>query len=493
MPEIFVSSDMDLILTGTRNTTTKPASAVKTINGKPAVEYMTQAAKDFFRSFIDSQADWNQLFSNSAAENSGSHSPFEAVSYYPGYTNFTLTFTNGTTVTEEWTAATLSDFTDVMNAPYPAPAAVQEVLGAGGFITGYFLNRSSTAVLSLPSFHFEGEIAQLTAASTIAEFLAKCKAGGMKRLVIDLQANGGGLIDALFPTTMPFAGSQLRLPPSAELMGLTRGSANASMVAQNVSATYYYGTYLNFEGKGFPNWPSVINQQTQKGDKFTNTLRVNFTKTDQVLEAQGINTQRAPQYFAAKDILLLTDGRCSSTCAIFAEEMHQVGVKIVVAGGRPEPGPMQGVRSIREINSSLPASCFPANGSSPFSGDAKSNVINLRNQIRKSQQDVPLHFVYQTAECRFFYTAKMLTDYSVLWQYAADALWSNQGLCAQGSTNHTSSGINVTTITGVGKNDGTNGTTSTTNVSFTGSGNSNGGLNAALLSGAMVCFALLLL
>jgi hypothetical protein len=39
----------------------------------------------------------------------------------------------------------------------------------------------------------------------------------------------------------------------------------------------------------------------------------------------------------------LTDGACSSTCALMVEMFKQVGVQTIVAGGRPDHGPMQAV------------------------------------------------------------------------------------------------------------------------------------------------------
>lgn len=190
--------------------------------------------------------------------------------------------------------------------------------------------------------------------------------------------------------------------------------------------------------------------------------------------------------------------------------MHtQAGVKVVVAGGRPELGPMQGVAgvkgsrlqaytnidvqvtSVRAFSPTLSADLFPNNKSIPLNvGDYTRFGVNLLNQVRQSKQDVPLHFVYQAADCRIFYTAKMLADYRELWQYAADALWTNPGLCVQGSTGHPSAAQNVTTITAVSKN---NATSSTPYIMTNGAGSSNGGLNMALLTGAMVSFAALLL
>jgi hypothetical protein len=171
------------------------------------------------------------------------------------------------------------------------------------------------------------------------------------------------------------------------------------------------------------------------------------------------------QYFAAEDILLLTGAYCASTCSLFAEELKtQAGVKSVVVGSRPEYGPMQAVSGVRgsqvystdsmqEIFSAITsvnasnAPFFPSadNYNPPINVDVESVEFNIRNQIRRSAPDVPLQFTYQAADCRIFYTAAMLADYSVLWQTAADALWSNNSLCVKGSTGHPSAG-NITSL-----------------------------------------------
>lgn len=77
--------------------------------------------------------------------------------------------------------------------PYPAdPSIVQPDLGNlnGGVVTGYLLNDGTTAVLSIPSFDVTGE-AILSFSNTIAEFIRKSKEGGYKRVIIDVQRNGG--------------------------------------------------------------------------------------------------------------------------------------------------------------------------------------------------------------------------------------------------------------------------------------------------------------
>lgn len=67
---------------------------------------------------------------------------------------------------------------------------------------------------------------------------------------------------------------------------------------------------------------------------------------DELFVVYGYGTRPADtiQEYAADDIIILTDGHCSSTCSLFVEMMHQeAGVRTVVAGGRPEYGPMQAI------------------------------------------------------------------------------------------------------------------------------------------------------
>lgn len=65
--------------------------------------------------------------------------------------------------------------------------------------------------------------------------------------------------------------------------------------------------------------------------------------------------------------------------------------------------------------------------------------INLRDQIRQGDE-TPLQFTYEAADCRIFWTPKTIFNYAALWQYAADAIWSNSSLCVSGSTGYSNNG-----------------------------------------------------
>lgn len=81
---------------------------------------------------------------------------------------------------------------------------------------------------------------------------------------------------------------------------------------------------------------------------FFDVYRTNFYEK---IYGYGNRIAELSQPFAADDIILLTDGVCSSTCSLFVEMMHhEAGVKIVVAGGSSEIGPMQAVGYVTDPN-----------------------------------------------------------------------------------------------------------------------------------------------
>lgn len=73
--------------------------------------------------------------------------------------------------------------------------------------------------------------------------------------------------------------------------------------------------------------------------------------------------------------------------------------------------------------------------------------VNLRDQVRRNET-TPLQFAYEAADCRIFYTPQTVFNYTALWQYAADAIWSKPSLCVEGSTGLATTGANQTDFVG---------------------------------------------
>jgi len=146
---------------------------------------------------------------------------------------------------------------------------------------------------------------------------------------------------------------------------------------------------------------------------------------------------------------------------------HEAGVRVVAAGGLPTTGPMQapsGSRGASDypldiLDSNIdfaqqllqsqnsPEQNFLPNRTTAMDVYVTFADINLRDQVRRNET-IPLQFAYEAADCRIFYTAKTIYNYTALWQYAAEAIWTNPKLCVSGSTGFATTGTNTTDFVG---------------------------------------------
>ena len=222
--------------------------------------------------------------------------------------------------------------------------------------------------------------------------------------------------------------------------------------------------YDDATGQPFPSWQEFFGPQQIHGDNYTYISRLNISDPNldasladpnYVVSGYGDRSNLPQQVFAAEDIVLFGDGSCSSTCPIFAHFMKWQGkVKSVVAGGRPQTGPMQlmgGVKGtnvlplnfllkivnyafqiatneqIAEANlTTLPT--LGADGEYVLyrTYDPTSNAVvsvNVRNNIAEGDDtQTPLQFVYEAADCRIWWTPDMLfniTNVSICWTVLA--------------------------------------------------------------------------
>lgn len=162
--------------------------------------------------------------------------------------------------------------------------------------------------------------------------------------------------------------------------------------------------------------------------------------------------------FLAENIVVVYDGYCASTCTIFSEFMRQqAGVKTVALGGRPNTDMIQAVGGVKGTNS-FPWGYILSSVEIPFQtqlvhdadyyanetalGDysdlpllrATNYVVNARDGIRDGDKDqTPLHFVYEAADCRIYYTPEMVVDQEAVWKTVADTAWGGESHCVAGS------------------------------------------------------------
>ncbi|KAF2636218.1 hypothetical protein P280DRAFT_473346 [Massarina eburnea CBS 473.64] len=348
-----------------------------------------------------------------------------------------------------------------------------------GLVSGYFLHDISTGVLSLPSFDVLSEtIGNYSGAVT--HFIEQASAEGLDNIIIDLQRNTGGVtllafttFKSLFPDLLPFAGSRRRSFP----MGNTIGSATTDFWElldeddederefkyQLAADEWVITNRINAAtGKNFTSWREYQEGPTDHNDKFT--LVEQYDLANEVFDAAAFDEWYPTMYMPNKSawpiqerlfnpgqVTILTDGICSSACSLLIEMMTRVGVKTVVAGGRPQTGPMQAAGGNRgaaiyttvDLDSDIEvalnidpfveentAAALPAVREPGMS--IQYATINLRDQIRKGDT-TPLQFKYEAADCRIYYTLANLYNTTRLWHDVAAAS-KDKSRCVEGST-----------------------------------------------------------
>lgn len=258
---------------------------------------------------------------------------------------------------------------------YPTPVIRQ----ANNQIGGYYLNVTGyedAAVLSVPSFvsYFSEEASFQSVGDS---FLAAAYAAGKTKLIIDLSANAGGtvlqgysLFKSLFPSMDPYGGTRFRAHEAFNLIGFETSAfagpvypwniyaANDSILNDFAETPFDYRADMTQNGTDFTSWSQKFGPHEFYGDEFTSIIRWNlsdpFSLPGSGIVVDGYGTRSnvtQVQRWASKDIIVMYDGYCASTCTIFSELMTSQGnVQTVAMGGRPQVGSMQAVGGVKGVN-----------------------------------------------------------------------------------------------------------------------------------------------
>jgi hypothetical protein len=355
---------------------------------------------------------------------------------------------------------------------YP-PAVVP---GPGNLINGFFIDSpgyEDVAVLQIPNF-VGSSSAEIGFQRTTQEFIPKALAAGKTKLIIDLQANGGGtilqgydLFKQLFPTKDPYGADRFRAIEDLDLIGKAYSSVASSgprqtggnYSVQDAQTSWFdYHTDMTVEGKPFSSWAEKFGPQEVNGDKYTSLTRWNLSDILVPFFSGGINITgygplanvTGPPKFEPENIVVVTDGYCASTCTIFAELLtKQAGVKTIAMGGRSNKNQIQAIGGVKGTNSwgysyiqvaaqtavrydkSLNNSVLREHYDDdlPFLRSSSAGV-NTRDGLRQNDTSgIALQFIYEEANCRLYYTPEMTVDITAIWKSASDAQWGNSGKC----------------------------------------------------------------
>jgi hypothetical protein len=354
-------------------------SALLSVNGLDVAEYLKFLSQTT-SSYQDPDANYNQVFYSlpSVSYNSDATGIYTSAAFIFGFTNDTYTyeFANGSvslfsnfaivSPTLDFTgvdsgqalfnlvdlpptaaaASTAAATTSGSSSPtstqtastvtsltgYPSPI----VIHPEGYTSGYFLENTTTAVLAVQAFTDTAEQASADSEqqAVVTAFLAECQKAGMTQLIVDLQGNGGGdvfvaydMFKQLFPTLQPFGASRMRATPLVNYFGTIFSTDGIYNTTYN--SVYQTQAGLDVTDNKFANWKAEDGPYLIHGDNFTAEVRYNLS--DPITEAIASpamnvsgylnNSNIAPQVFDSENIVMVFDGACGSTCAIFAEFM----------------------------------------------------------------------------------------------------------------------------------------------------------------------------
>ena len=525
----------DMKATISSNSTFNPV-AVTAINGRNP-EVLLDHLLQYNLAFTDSDAAYNSMFANPVPIVLAQTGVFD-VGFDPALTDTTsYTFANGsqTTITNTISVPpfpstftsgqdlydilllgqTLQSDTDQTSAQtssrasvsaastsispqplypgYPTPVIAQAVAASDQPISGYFLPEGDVAVLSLPSFDYFDEEANVDFQSMCRSFLSMCTSSGKTSLIIDVRGNIGGhpelawdLFKQLLPGIVPYTKIRTRATAATDALGLLTSRLQAGLpseqnvsapelwVSSNISFFNYHTTLKSPDGPHFNSWSELFGPIASHGDNFTNAASwllsdAIYTEesADMVISGYGNQSDVPASPFRATQITLLSDGICSSACAIFANLLVDQGVQTVSVGGRPTKDPMafiggtQGAEEVafsyitelaqvaieiaKAINACAEVQLLePLTRSAPLQASPLSRIsVNVLDNIGKDDESLtPLQFTRLLADCRMFYTPRDMVDVQNTWQRVADGVESGgKRLCVSGSLTATHGGM----------------------------------------------------
>ncbi|KAK5116770.1 hypothetical protein LTR62_007444 [Meristemomyces frigidus] len=399
----------------------------------------------------------------------------------------TMTTSSASSVLPSSTSSAPTSSTTTIPAPgFPSPI-IREMDNTN---SGYFLDGAGyddVAVLSVPTF--VGATADEIPFQAVNTYLInRAVAANKTKLIIDVSANGGGtilqgydLFKQLFPQILPYGATRFRAHEAFNLIGeeisyysgLVPRSLDTNDTVQNwVSSSWNYRTDADVNYEPFTSWAEKYGPHAfgPEPDNFTSIIRWNLSDPLTPDNSGGIyvsgylnRSNITTQPFAAENIILVYDGYCASTCTIFSELMRQQGgVRTVALGGRPNKEIIQAVGGVKGTNDYpydyiLSAAEFPftyqyLHNDSYYNSTAlgayndlalfrsTDSVVNARDGIRQGDaSETPLQFLYETADCRIFYTPEMAVDQTAVWKTVADSVWNGVDHCVAGGFANSSS------------------------------------------------------
>lgn len=486
-------------------------SAVTQINGKDVVQFLEE--ESLWNSYHDPDVRFNAMLYQLPAQNAGYFAnppfypgPVTNVTFENGTSN---SYPNQATILESaaWTNVndgqdlfdiyveltpdslfklkkrttpaqpprhlqiTQADLDDEATVPVNYPEPDIEHSAADVPLAGYFIDTDAgkIGVLVIQTFNTETVSDAEEFQSVIEKFIADAKSQQVTKVVIDVRTNGGGLVmlgyDAylqFFPTQEPQLLSRYRANEATNIMGEQMEQVDLTpQTIEIYTIPWNYRAYVDADLQPFSSWKDMYGPVQVGESSYTNLLRYNLsdplvTSSDRfsvgiTMTGYGDRSNFNEDPFKKEDIVILTDGICASTCALFTELMvQQSGVKTIAIGGRPQAGPMQAVGGTKgslvirvpqlSAISEFIAQVLSANSQEEQEFSEKLPIyssginfldasVNFQDNIRKGleKDGIPTQFLNDSASCRVWYTPDEYLEVETLWSKVANVAFGKDG------------------------------------------------------------------
>jgi hypothetical protein len=352
---------------------------------------------------------------------------------------------------------------------YPKPLVAHS--GEQIPLAGYFMDTSAgeVGVLVVGTFNAEVGKGVREFQAVIQEYIETAKSRGVEKHIIDVRNNPGGILlsgydmyKQFFPSQEPQGQSRFRGSEAIELLGSSISSYNrlTTLNAPFFVSPFSNDAWITPDGNDIPDWDAMYPPDEFHGDKFTRLLKNNLSDPLQTssedyalgltITGYGARANFTTDPFRAEDLVILSDGICASTCALFTELMvQQSSVRTLAVGGRPTQGPMQPVGGTKGsllltadalqsfslftvasfARTSAQASDWMSLLPGAFGTAAYDAGVNFMDNIRAGREaaGVPTQFTNDSASCRMWYQPEMLVNVEKLWEAAAEVAFGKDG------------------------------------------------------------------
>jgi hypothetical protein len=372
-----------------------------------------------------------------------------------------------------------SDIPPTGSESYPSPVVRHEADLVRGYYLGDKHELQDTAVLQIPTFKLDGHVAK-GISLTVKEFLDQAIADEKTKLIIDMSGNGGGDVNVgfnifrlLFPHATIETRTRFRRTELIYLMGKIFSSRQAEE---------WYGNHFPLDlplaarlavspdqQSAFDSWEELYGSAGTVSEMYATFNFTSASTGDNPIEGYGpVPKTQTSQPFRTDSIVIMTDGYCASTCILLAKLLLDQGVRSIVFGGRPRLAPMQllgGVKggqywplrtASRYIHEAYEIASVASSRGDPVLTPAEmaryrdmaplpvkefplrfdkygSSGVNFRNAYSAEDENTPLQFVYEPADCRLFFTAETAVRPEMMWKAAAASMFGNSS-CVSGSS-----------------------------------------------------------